>query len=67
MGNSQGSGGGAGGGYDTPASLVAKLLAQPRRHTLLAFLSPNCGLCAKLRPALSQVRLRVLLAPCESA
>ena len=39
--------------YDSPAA-VAAILAQ-HRPTLLAFLSPSCGLCKSLHPELVQV------------
>lgn len=39
--------------YDSPPTLSAKLGSE--KHCLMAFLSPTCGLCASLRPKLSQV------------
>lgn len=38
--------------YDSPAQVAAKLAR--REPCVLAFLSPQCGLCASLRPALDQ-------------
>jgi hypothetical protein len=39
--------------YDNQSALAAKL--DSRRHCIVAFLSPSCGLCAALRPTLSKV------------
>lgn len=39
--------------YDSPDQLAAKLAR--REPCVLAFLSPHCGLCSSLRPALDQV------------
>ena len=39
--------------YDSQPHLAAKLARQ--QHCLLAFLSPACGLCSSLQPALSKV------------
>jgi hypothetical protein len=42
---------------DTEQSLAFKLSA-PGRHTLLCFLSPTCGLCHSLAPALIEVPIQ---------
>ena len=39
--------------YDSPDQVAAKLAR--REPCVLAFLSPHCGLCSSLRPALDQV------------
>lgn len=41
--------------YDSPDQVAAKLAR--RQPCVLAFLSPQCGLCSSLRPALDQVRV----------
>lgn len=48
--------------YDSPEQVAAKLAR--RRPCVLAFLSPHCGLCSSLRPALDRVRACLGLCRC---
>lgn len=44
-------------GYDGQSQLGAKLAS--KQPLLVAFMSPQCGLCASLRPALTEVTRQV--------